>query len=57
MDTKSKQPLVDKVLGLCVPNCPFLDHANESCTQTGKKLEWYDYWLAECLEDSKSGDE
>lgn len=42
----------------CAPECPFLnrrlaDHnsLDARCKKHGTDLEWYDYWLAVCLND------
>ena len=49
-------PLRDNDTGHCEPNCPFLKqwdhpywHHTAWCWKQMRDLGWYDYWLADCI--------
>lgn len=48
--------LPDTALGTCAPSCPFLAqwdhpywHHTAWCWKQMRDLNWYDYWIADCL--------
>ena len=55
-------PTPDAECGLCKPDCPMLakwDHPfwNHTawCWHLMQDLQWYDYWLADCLRSEPDG--
>lgn len=54
MDSKIDSEITDDVNFNCEPDCPML--SDGICMKSGNKLDWYDFWIAECLEDSDLDD-
>ena len=49
------KPLVCEDGEHCEPDCPFLKEnpsvevLQATCAKSGAELDWYDYWLADCI--------
>ena len=54
--TPSAKPLVCYDGWHCDPQCSFLKHQSKDkldgrCIKTGNELGWYDYYIADCVEN------